>query len=106
MLFFRSSAQTPIEPPAIAVKGHQIADSLHSPTAIVFPGNGEIWVSEQTGQLRVIKNGILMRSPLLDLTGKMIKVNKGYEERGFLGLALHPQFNSNHMFYAFYSAPL
>jgi glucose/arabinose dehydrogenase len=103
--FVRPSVLKSVDPPTITVNGRLIADSLHSPTAIVFPGNGDIWVSEQTGQLRAIKNGKLTTIPLLDLTSKMIKVNRGYEERGLLGLALHPQFKINHKFYVFYSAP-
>ncbi|MEO7211789.1 PQQ-dependent sugar dehydrogenase [Mucilaginibacter sp.] len=89
----------------IPVKVQLIADGLHSPTAITFPGNGNVWVTEQTGFIRVIKNGKLLTEPLLDLRSKMIKVNGGYEERGLLSIALHPKFKSNKKFYVFYSAP-
>ncbi|WP_295720974.1 PQQ-dependent sugar dehydrogenase [Mucilaginibacter sp.] len=92
------------EPSLITLKVQPIADKLYSPTALTFPGNGDIWVTEQPGKIRVIKNGKLIEEPLLDLRSKMLKVNKGYEERGLLGICLHPQFKSNKKFYVFYSA--
>lgn len=92
------------EPPVITVNVSQVADKLHSPTALTFPGNGDIWVTEQPGLIRIIKNGKLAEEPLLDLRSKMLKVNKGYEERGLLGICLHPQFKSNKKIYVFYSA--
>jgi len=92
------------EPAAITVKVKQITDNLRSPTAVTFPGNSEIWVTEQPGLVRVVNNGKLLAEPLLDLRSKMLKVNNGYEERGLLGICLHPQFKSNKKFYVFYSA--
>ncbi|RWY54364.1 glucose dehydrogenase [Mucilaginibacter gilvus] len=91
--------------PAITAKVQLISDGLHSPTSVTFPGNGDVWVTEQTGFIRVIKNGKLLTDPLLDLRSKMIKVNGGYEERGLLSIALHPKFKFNKKFYVFYSAP-
>src|SRR5207245_5028052 len=44
--------------------------------------------------------------PFLDLREKIVPLGKGMEERGLLGLALHPQFKSNHKFYVVYSASL
>jgi glucose/arabinose dehydrogenase len=84
---------------------HLLADGLHSPTAIVFPNNEEIWVTEQTGKIRVIKKGLLTELPLLDLQSKMIRIDKSYDERGLLGITLHPQFKANRKFYVYYSAP-
>ncbi|WP_184550820.1 PQQ-dependent sugar dehydrogenase [Mucilaginibacter sp. FT3.2] len=93
------------DPANITVKVQQVTDNLEAPTALAFPGNGDIWVTEQKGKIRVIKNGKLIDGPLLDLKSKMIKVNNGYEERGLLGIALHPKFKTNRKFYVFYSAP-
>lgn len=93
------------DPTPITVKVQQVTDNLEAPTALAFPGGGDIWVTEQKGKIRVIKNGKLTDEPLLDLKSKMIKVNNGYEERGLLGIALHPKFKINRKFYVFYSAP-
>jgi glucose/arabinose dehydrogenase len=92
-------------PSPITLKVQAITDALEAPTVMAFPGNGDIWVAEQKGKIRVIKDGKLKDEPLLDLKSKMIKVNNGYEERGLLGIALHPKFKINHKFYVFYSAP-
>jgi len=92
-------------PAPITLKVKQVAVSIQAPTALAFPGNGEIWVTEQTGKIRSIKNGKLSSIPVLDLAGKLPKMNSGYEERGLLGIALHPRFSTNKKFYVFYSIP-
>jgi glucose/arabinose dehydrogenase len=103
-VFNRPKPNSAAEPPLITVKVQQISANLQSPTALTFPGNGDIWVTEQPGKIRVVKDDKLLDEPLLDLRSKMLKVNKGYEERGLLGICLHPQFKSNKKFYVFYSA--
>lgn len=94
-----------LAPLPVTLKVQQVTDSLEAPTALAFPGNGDVWVLEQKGKIRVIKNGRMSTVPLLDLHSKLIKVNNGYEERGLLSIALHPQFSTNKKFYVFYSAP-
>ncbi len=91
--------------PAITLKVQEVATNLEALTAMAFPGNGDIWVTEQKGKIRLIRNGKLIDLPLLDLKTKLTKINNGYEERGFLGLTLHPRFKSNGKFYVCYSAP-
>ncbi|TCD03948.1 PQQ-dependent sugar dehydrogenase [Pedobacter psychroterrae] len=93
------------EPAPITLKVRQVAGNLQAPTAIVFPGNGDIWVTEQTGKIRLIRNGKLSPSAVLDLQSKLPKINNSYEERGLLGIALHPKFSVNKKFYVFYSTP-
>ncbi len=90
---------------AILLNAQQLTNQLDAPTALAFPGNGDIWVTEQKGKIRVIRNGKLTETPLLDLADKMVKVNDGYEERGLLDVTMHPGFASNRKFYVFYSAP-
>lgn len=91
------------DPSLITLKVQQVASDLQAPTAMVFPGNGNVWVTEQTGKIRVIKNGKLEDAPLLNLHSKLKKINDSYDERGLLGIALHPKFKSNNKFYVFYS---
>lgn len=91
--------------PGLHLKVRQIAGNLQAPTAMVFPDKSSIWVTEQSGKIRVIKNGKLTGDAVLDLGSKLPKLNNGYEERGLLGIALHPLFKTNKKFYVFYSMP-
>jgi glucose/arabinose dehydrogenase len=89
----------------ITVKVQQVAGNLQAPTDVAFPGNGDVWITEQTGKIRVIKHGKLSDVPLLDLHSKLPQLSNSYDERGLLGIALHPQFKTNRKLYVFYSAP-
>src|SRR5204863_4988602 len=50
--------------------------------------------------------GKLAEKPFADLRPKMTKLPEAFDERGLLGIALHPQFKANQKVYIFYSAPL
>ncbi|HYY57054.1 MAG TPA: hypothetical protein VE842_06945, partial [Pyrinomonadaceae bacterium] len=43
----------------------QVASGLSSPTAMAFAPDGRLFVCEQGGRLRVIKNGVLLSNPFL-----------------------------------------
>jgi glucose/arabinose dehydrogenase len=90
---------------AISVGVQVVASGIQAPTAIVFPDNGQAWVTEQSGKIRVIQQGKLLEEPLIDLKDKLVKLNNGYEERGLLGIALHPAFKTNKKVYLYYSVP-
>jgi glucose/arabinose dehydrogenase len=71
---------------------------LTSPTAMAMAPDGRIFVSEQTGSLRVIKNGALLATPFVTLTVDSTG------ERGLLGIAFDPDFLTNHYLYVYYTA--
>jgi hypothetical protein len=80
----------------------QLADNLGSPVDIKSPpGDARIFIVEQTGKIKVLKNGAVNATPFLDMTGKISCCG----ERGLLGLAFHPQFATNHRFFIYYTAP-
>ena len=86
-----------------------IAEGLNAPIVLVsIPDrSGRLLVADQAGVIYLLdRDGRRSERPFLDLRGKMVALGKGMEERGLLGLALHPQFKSNHKFYVVYSAPL
>lgn len=89
----------------LAAKVQLVADKLYAPLAAVFPSAGTIWIAEQTGKIRLVKNGKISEAPVLDLQSKLVRISNSYDERGLLGLALHPKFGTNKKFYVFYSAP-
>ncbi|MBK7071967.1 MAG: PQQ-dependent sugar dehydrogenase [Myxococcales bacterium] len=76
-----------------------VAQGLDSPVGLTSPpGDRRIFVVEQTGAIRLIKDGALVTAPYLNLGGAAGPVLSG-GERGLLGLAFHPQFATNGKFY-------
>jgi glucose/arabinose dehydrogenase len=75
-----------------------VAGGLNNPTAMALSPDGRIFVCEQTGALRVIKNGALLPTPFLAVTVD----SSG--ERGLLGIAFDPNFVSNQLIYIYYTA--
>ena len=73
------------------------ASGLSSPTAMEIAPDGRIFVAEQTGALRVIKDGVLLPTPFLTLS-----VNSS-GERGLIGVAFGPDFASNRDVYVYYT---
>ena len=68
-----------------------------SPTAMAFAPDGRLFVCQQGGQLRVIKNGSLLSTPFVSLTVD----SSG--ERGLLGIAFDPNFATSHYLYVYYT---
>lgn len=92
--------------PTITLKAQKITDTLVALTDMAFPEKGEMWVCEQAGIIKSIKNGQMNPVPVMDLRNKVLKINNGYEERGLLGITLDPNFKKNRKFYVFYSRTL
>ncbi|MBE2223983.1 MAG: PQQ-dependent sugar dehydrogenase [Anaerolineae bacterium] len=85
-----------------------MADGFVSPVALAAPndGTGRLFILDQTGVVYVLDaEGNRLPEPLLDLRSKMVELNPDYDERGLLGVALHPEFVDNGRFYLYYSAP-
>ena len=75
-----------------------VASGLSNPTAMALAPDGRIFVCQQGGALRVIKNGVLLPTPFLTVTVD----SSG--ERGLLGVAFDPNFVSNQLVYIYYTA--
>ena len=82
----------------------EITSGLASPIGIIHAGDGRnrLFVVEQRGVIRVW-DGILRATPFLDLTALTCTGMCG-EERGLLGLAFHPNYETNGFFYVFYTS--
>ena len=65
---------------------------------MAFAPDGRLFVAQQGGALRVIKNGSLLATPFLTVT-----VNAS-GERGLLGIAFDPDFPLNRHVYVYYTA--
>jgi glucose/arabinose dehydrogenase len=85
-----------------------VADGFVSPIGVVAsPDNtGRLFVIDQAGKIWIIdQSGNKLSNPFIDVTSAMVPLNAGYDERGLLGLAFHPQFATNHKFYIYYQLP-
>lgn len=75
-----------------------LTSSLSNPTAMAMAPDGRIFVCQQSGQLRVVKNDTLLATPFVTLTVNSLG------ERGLLGIAFDPDFLTNHYLYVYYTA--
>src|SRR5262245_38689306 len=71
-----------------------VATGLTSPVDFAADdAGGRIFIVDQVGLVRVLgSDGVLLSDPFLDLRNRMIGLSSVYDERGLLGLALHPAF--------------
>lgn len=76
-----------------------VASGLSSPTAMQFAPDGRLFVAQQGGALRVIRNGALLPTPFVTLTVDSAG------ERGLLGVAFDPNFAANQYVYVYYTVP-
>ena len=78
-----------------------VTTGINSPTTMAFApaSDGRVFVCQQDGNLRVVKNGQLLPTPFLS-----IPVNKD-GERGLIGVAFDPNFLTNKYIYVYYTLP-
>lgn len=86
-----------------------IVSKLNLPTVLkttILPGDSfeRLFIATQVGEILYIGNGVIRT--FLDIRPRIIKlgtISGGYDERGLVGLAFHPQFYYNGLFYLHYS---
>lgn len=93
----------------VKVRLQPLVRNINLPTVIttaILPGDymESIFIATQPGEIIVIRNG--EARTFLDLRQRVLKLgteNGGYDERGLVGLAFHPWFHYNGLFYLHYS---
>src|SRR4051812_24711040 len=75
-----------------------VASALSSPTSLDTAHDGRIFIAQQNGAIRIVKNDALSAVPF----AKLITDSTG--ERGLLGITLDPDFDNNQYLYVFYTA--
>jgi len=93
----------------VKVRLRPLVRNINLPTVIkttFLPGDSveRLFIATQTGEIFYIGNGGLRT--FLDIRTRILKLGAsggGYDERGLLGLAFHPQFYQNGLFYLHYS---
>ena len=85
-----SPSSAPFDPSRIAVGFEPVVDGLDAPLAIVNAGDGSgrLFIAEQTGQIRIVRDGRLVDRPFLDIADRITSGG----ERGLLGVAFHPNY--------------
>ncbi|HSG99951.1 MAG TPA: PQQ-dependent sugar dehydrogenase, partial [candidate division Zixibacteria bacterium] len=80
-----------------AMRTVRVASGLTRPLyAISPPGDyNRLFIVEQGGLIRILKDGVILTQPFLDLTDSVSCCG----ERGLLGLAFHPDYATNGYFY-------
>ncbi|HEY8153780.1 MAG TPA: PQQ-dependent sugar dehydrogenase [Myxococcota bacterium] len=79
----------------------RVAQGLSGPVFVTAaPGDtSRLFIVEfNTGRIKILKNGSVLATPFLDI-GSLVTNNTNF---GFLGMAFHPQYQSNGYFYVQY----
>jgi glucose/arabinose dehydrogenase len=86
---------------SLDVRLKRVARGLSSPLQITHAADGSkrLFVAEQDGLIRVIRKGVLRRTPFLDITG----LTEASGEQGLLGLAFHPDYSATGRFFVNYT---
>jgi len=84
-----------------AIASVLVASGLGSPVDIAAPRDDptRLFVVEQGGRVRLIKDGTLVPDPFLDVATEVSCCG----EQGLLGLAFHPDYATNGRFFVFYT---
>ena len=100
-LLFPASVSGAIVPSRINLGLSEVVSGLSKPLLVTHAGDGSgrLFVVEQTGRVRIVKNGSLLSTPFIDLSKS---VTRGGEQ-GLLGLAFHPSYESNGKLYLSYT---
>ncbi len=83
------------------VSMERVASGLSDPVFVTHaPGDFDrVFIVEQGGRIKILKNGVVLATPYLDITDRVV----GGGEQGLLGLAFHPSYQSNGLFFVDYT---
>ncbi|HEU0208049.1 MAG TPA: PQQ-dependent sugar dehydrogenase [Candidatus Udaeobacter sp.] len=98
---------------SVRLKLATVATGLTAPVDLTSAsdGSGRLFIVQQTGQVLILQGGVVLPTPFLDLSSRLVPLMAGYDERGLLGLAFHPDFNNPsapgyHKVYTYTSEPV
>uniref|UniRef100_A0A8C5QK20 SRCR domain-containing protein n=1 Tax=Leptobrachium leishanense TaxID=445787 RepID=A0A8C5QK20_9ANUR len=84
----------------------EVANGLRNPVAMVHANDGthRFFIAEQMGYIWVyLPNGSRVDKPFLNVSKAVLTSPWAGDERGFLGVAMHPDYRLNGKFYVYYS---
>ena len=91
------SARRAAAAPVVALQ--PVMSGLGPITGIANAGDDRLFVTIQTGQVRILSNGQVLPLPFLDLSSRITCCG----ERGLLSIAFHPQYAQNGFFFVYYT---
>ena len=85
----------------IEIRLKTVANGLEQPLLVTNAGDGSgrLFVVEQVGRIRILRDGRLSSDPFLDVS----EIITAGGEQGLLGLAFHPNYENNGRFYVDYT---
>jgi len=91
----------PIQPGNASIQARLVVSGVDSPVDLqAAPGDtSRLYIAEKTGKIRIVQSGVLRQRAFLDISSRV----SGASEEGLLGIVFHPQFQTNHRFYADYT---
>jgi glucose/arabinose dehydrogenase len=75
-----------------------VGEGLQLPSDLAFAPDGSVFIAERGGTVRVMRDGVLVDTPALDLSPEI-----GRGDGGLLAIALDPAFDDNGFMYALYA---
>jgi len=87
----------------------EVTDGLDTPILVTHAPNDleRMFVVEQNGSIAIVENGTVLETRFLEFEEKVFSEPDGmgaFNEQGFLGLAFHPDYETNGLFYVHYNA--
>jgi glucose/arabinose dehydrogenase len=107
LMFFihpgRNPAKAAVEFDPNSIQLVEVGAGLNQPLVIANAGDGSgrLFVVERAGRIRILKNGVLIPTPFLDID---TIVNSSSGEQGLLALAFHPDYVTNGLFYTVHTS--
>ena len=77
-----------------------VAEDLQNPWSMAFLPNGDMLVTERSGRLRIIRDGVLQPDPIPG-----VPEVRARGQGGLLDVVLHPDFEQNRLIYLTFSKP-
>lgn len=84
-------------PPANFQTNQIIGSGLNGPSGFELAPDGRIFILERAGKIKIFKNGQLLAEPFTDLP------SAATGDRGLIGIAFDPEFDTNHYVYFYYT---
>jgi glucose/arabinose dehydrogenase len=85
-------------PPGFSVD--LVATNIQGPTAFEFAPDGRLFVCQQEGDVRIVKDGTLLSAPFVQVNTSSFD----FSEAGLLGLTFDPGFSNNQFVYIYYTS--